>query len=418
MPVSALSAPGFVGIASGDDAMSRGFHSIDTPDAHTDGPARAVVPYLAGDGVGPEIWNHSVRVFEEALRAAYGGKRSIEWQETLAGERAVAATEQWLPAATIAALQAHRTAIRGPVSVPRGEGLRSLDAALAELLGLDAFARHFEPLLGERGAGFRWTLIEPVACALPTCFESPGSLEAAQSLRRLGADDTKGNGIAVNIEAVERDRLKAAVRRAILFALDRGERAVTLVHRDAARDRAEDAFRQWALELAKECFSAQVVTEDEARQVFGADTVPGKLVLRDRATDRVLWELWRRPGSHRILVATGRDGGLLASALAAASGSMGFVPGAWLGERHAVFGVPHGTAPSLAGRDRANPGSLLLCGAALFEQLGWAEAATRIRKGIERTLAQKIVTSDLAERMEGARIVGCREFAQHIVQNL
>jgi isocitrate dehydrogenase len=381
-------------------------------------PDRPTIPYIEGDGVGPEIWRAASAVLDAAVARAYGGRRRIAWREIYAGEKAAArlGPENPLPDETIAAIAEHVVAIKGPLTTPVGGGFRSLNVALRQRLDLYACVRPVRYLPGVPSpmrhperldvvifrentedvyAGIEWPSGSPEAEALAGFLSS-----------RLGAAVRPGS--ALGIKPVSPEGCRRLVRRAVRYAIDRGRKSVTLVHKGNIMKWTEGAFREWGYALAAEEFAGSVVREGEGGE--GSEAV----VIKDRIADSMFQQLLLRPEEYDVIATTNLNGDYLSDACAAQVGGLGMAPGANIGDRAAVFEATHGSAPRHAGKDRVNPGSLILSGAMLHEHIGWAEAAALVVRAIEETIRAGTVTYDLARQMEGAREVGCGAFGEAV----
>ncbi|HAH06862.1 MAG TPA: NADP-dependent isocitrate dehydrogenase [Elusimicrobia bacterium] len=389
-------------------------------------PDRPLIPFIEGDGTGPDLWAASRRVFDGAVEKAFGGRRRIEWLEVLAGEKAFRETKEWLPDATLKAMEDHVVSIKGPLGTPVGGGIRSLNVTIRQKLDLYACVRpvrYFEGTpspMKDPGkldvvifrentedvyAGIEWPAGSPEALKLAAFLEN----ELKQPVR---ADSGLG------IKPVSRMASRRLVRMALQHALKRGKRRVTLVHKGNIMKFTEGAFREWGYELAREEFPDAVVTEADVEKLHGGRAPAGKVVLNDRIADSMFQQALLRPEDYEVLVTTNLNGDYLSDACAAQVGGLGMAPGANIGDRAACFEATHGTAPKYAGQDKVNPGSLILSGAMMLDYMGWVEAAASITKALEKTLSQKKVTYDLHRQLPGAQLLKCSEFASAILSNL
>jgi isocitrate dehydrogenase len=389
-------------------------------------PDSPIIPFIEGDGTGPDIWRAARSIIDEAVVRAYGGTRKIQWMEVLAGEKAYTQTGQWLPEETLEQIRAHHVAIKGPLTTPVGGGIRSLNVALRQELDLYACIRPVKYIPGipsplrrpedvdmvvfrenteDVYAGLEWEAGTPMARKL---------IEMVQ--RETGREVRSDSGIG--LKPMSRTGTSRLVRRAIQYALDRKKRSVTLVHKGNIMKYTEGAFRNWGYATAREEFGEWTVTEEEAGKNHGGKAPPGKLLIKDRIADAMFQQILLRPAEYDVLAMPNLNGDYMSDALAAMVGGLGMAPGANIGDGYAVFEATHGTAPKYAGQDKTNPGSLILSGVMMFEYLGWEEAAERVRKGLIRAVDQKRVTYDLARQMEGATEVKCSRFAQEIMKNM
>lgn len=376
---------------------------------------RKKIYWIEGDGIGPEIWRAARPVIDAAL--AKESDLRLDWQELLAGEKAVAETGSPLPEATMDALRGADIAMKGPLGTPVGTGIRSLNVALRQ--GLDLYAcirpvRHFDGLETPVKHPERVDMVifrentEDVYAGVEFAANTPEARKLIAFLRdELGVSKV-GEAAAVGIKPMTEKGSKRLVRAAIRHALAQNLPSVTLVHKGNIMKFTEGAFRQHGYDVAKEEFAAQTVVEAEAA------SAPGKLVIKDRIADAMFQEALIRPEQYSVLATPNLNGDYISDALAAQVGGLGLAPGVNMSEKLAFFEATHGTAPSLAGKDRANPGSLILSGALMLEHIGWKEAATRIYKAVNTAIARRAVTEDLAAQMADARTVGCTEFGEII----
>ncbi|MDI3270302.1 MAG: isocitrate dehydrogenase (NADP(+)) [Bacillota bacterium] len=388
-------------------------------------PDRPVIPFIEGDGTGPDIWRAAVRVLDAAVEKTYGGRRKIVWKEILAGEKAYRETGSWLPSESLEAIQTYRVAIKGPLTTPVGGGFRSLNVTLRQELDLYACLR---PVRWYRGVPspvrhpeklnvviFREN-IEDVYAGI----EWPAGSDGAKALRAF----LEGQGVQVRedaglgIKPISRFGTRRLVRRAIRYALDHGFPSVTLVHKGNVMKYTEGAFRQWGYELAAEEFPDVTVTWDQVQKEFEGRIPEGKILIKDEIADAMFQKLLLRPDEYHVIASPNLNGDYLSDAAAAQVGGIGIAPGGNIGDQYAVFEATHGTAPKYAGLDKVNPSSVILSGALMLEHLGWKEAAAAIHEAMEATIAEKIVTYDFARLMEGAKEVSTSGFADALIERL
>jgi isocitrate dehydrogenase len=388
-------------------------------------PDVPIIPYIEGDGVGPDIWKASVRVFDAAIEKCYGNKRRVEWLETFAGERAFQLKGEWAPEETIETIREYKIGIKGPQTTPVGGGIRSINVLLRQRLDLYACIRPVRYFPGTPSplkhpekvdmVVFRENT-EDVYAGLEWKAESKEALRLRDFLEKeLGEKVREDSGIG--IKSISRFGTKRLVRRAIQYALSHERKSVTLVHKGNIMKFTEGAFRDWGYELAKEEFRGQVILESELDQAEQGEIPPGKLLIKDRIADAMFQQILLRPEGYEVLAMPNLNGDYISDALAAEVGGLGMAPGANVGDQAAVFEATHGTAPKYANQDIINPGSLLLSGAMMFDYLRWGEVAQKIIQSLEKTICQKIVTYDLARQMEGARKVRSSEFASALIEN-
>jgi isocitrate dehydrogenase len=389
-------------------------------------PDQPIIPYIEGDGVGPDIWKASVRVFDAAVVGCYGGKRKVHWLEVFAGEKAFHLKNEWAPEETIETIREHKIGIKGPLTTPVGEGIRSLNVLLRQRLDLYACIRPVKYMPGTPSplkhpekvdmVVFRENT-EDVYAGMEWKEGSKEALRLKEFLKReMGKEIREDSGIG--IKPISRFGTKRLVRRAVQYALSHSRRSVTLVHKGNIMKFTEGAFRDWGYELAKEEFKDQTLLESQLGKRGEKKIPPGKIVIKDRIADAMFQQVLLRPDEYDVLAMPNLNGDYLSDALAAQVGGLGMAPGGNIGDQAAVFEATHGTALKYADKDMINPGSLILSGVMMFDYLGWVEAGEAIRKALEKTLAQKIVTYDLARQMRGAKKVKCSEFASAIIENL
>ncbi|BBH51686.1 isocitrate dehydrogenase (NADP(+)) [Fluviispira sanaruensis] len=385
-------------------------------------PDNPVIPYIEGDGTGPDIWKASQLVFDAAVLKAYGGKKKIHWMEVPAGEKSFNGNGNWLPDETIDAIKEYRVAIKGPLTTPVGGGIRSLNVALRQILDLYQCVR---PV--------RWytnvpsPVREPQKVNMCIFRENTEDIYAGIEFKAGSDDQKKLRDFLVNtlgkkvredsglgIKPISEFGSKRLVRAAINYAIKNKCKSVTLVHKGNIMKFTEGAFRDWGYEVAKTEFRDQCVTWEEC----GGKAPAGKIIVKDAIADNMFQQALLRPDEYEVLACTNLNGDYLSDALAAQVGGLGIAPGANIGDGYALFEATHGTAPKYAGQDKVNPGSVILSGNMMFEYLGWIEVVQMIEKAFEKTLAQKIVTYDFARQLEGAKEVKCSEFAKAIISNL
>jgi isocitrate dehydrogenase len=390
-------------------------------------PERPVIPFIEGDGIGPDIWSAARRVFDAAVEKAYGSGRRVEWFEIYAGEKAVSVYGEgsWLPADTLQAIRDYRVAIKGPLTTPVGGGIRSLNVTLRQELDLCCCVRPCRYYAGTPSPMKAPEKLDVVIFRENTedvyagIEWKAGSSEVERVIgflnSEMGTKIPADSGIGIKpISARNTKRLVAA---AIRYALDKGRHSVTLVHKGNIMKFTEGAFREWGYEEAAENFGDRTLPESELWKDGAGD--PGdRVVIKDRIADAMFQQLLLRPDEYDVLALPNLNGDYLSDAAAAQVGGLGMAPGANIGDREAVFEATHGTAPKYAGQDKVNPGSLILSGALMFDYLGWAEARERIERGLEASIRDKVVTYDLARQMEGATEVKCSEFGEAIVQRM
>ena len=393
-------------------------------EGHLEVPDAPIIPFIEGDGTGPDIWAASVRVLDAAVEKAYEGRRRIVWKEVLAGEKAHTRTGDWLPEETVEAINAHLVAIKGPLTTPVGGGFRSLNVTLRQKLDLYVClrpVRWFPGVPSPVKHPERVNMVifrentEDVYAGLELEAGSPEAERLAEFCRksfnwRIRPDSGLG------LKPVSRAGSERLVRAAIRYALAQGRSSITLVHKGNIQKFTEGAFQKWGYRLAKEEFGDRTVSWEEC----GGKPPGGKLLIKDAIADNFLQQILTRPEEFDVIATTNLNGDYISDALAAQVGGIGIAPGGNINYEsgHAVFEATHGTAPKYAGMDKVNPGSLLLSGEMMLRYLGWAEAAELIVKGLERTIGEKVVTYDLARLMKGAREVKTSGFASALIENI
>ena len=390
-------------------------------------PDRPIIPFIEGDGTGPDIWRAARRVFDacvaRAPRGAGGGKRQIDWLEILAGEKAFKQTGNWLPDATLDAIRTHRVAIKGPLTTPVGGGIRSLNVALRQLLDLYACirpVRYFEGVPSPMREPQKLDVVifrENIEDVYSGVEYKAGSAEADALIAFL-TERFKANirpGSALGIKPMSRFGSQRLVVKAIEYALRAGRKSVTLVHKGNIMKFTEGGFREWGYEVARDRFGERTIPESDAGD-GKRDT--GKVVIKDRITDAMFAQLVLRPDEYSVIAAPNLNGDLLSDAAAAQVGGLGLAPGGNVGDGFAVFEATHGTAPKYAGQDKVNPGSVILSGAMMFEELGWTDVAAAIVRGLEGAIRSRRVTYDLARLMPSATEVSTSAFAECIIEHV
>ncbi len=386
-------------------------------------PDNPIIPFIEGDGIGPDVWGATRRVADAAVEKAYNGGRRIAWTEVLAGEKAFRHTGSWLPEETLDTIRKYLVAIKGPLTTPVGGGIRSLNVTLRQTLDLYACIRPVRWLKGVPSPSLRPELVDMVIFRENTedvysgMELEHGGPEAARLIDYLktefGWAIRPDSGIG--IKPVSITATKRLVRAAVRYALDRGYRSVTLVHKGNIMKYTEGAFRDWGYEVVREEFSDRAVSWADS----GGD--PGDLLLvKDVIADSFLQQIILRPAEYDVIATLNLNGDYVSDALAAQVGGIGIAPGGNINFNtgHAVFEATHGTAPKYAGMDKVNPGSLILSGEMMFRYLGWEEAAELVISGMERTISEGIVTYDLARLRTGATEVSTSAFASAVIERM
>jgi len=406
-------------------------------------PDQPVIPFIEGDGTGPDIWAAASRVLDAAVKKAYDGKKEIAWKEVYAGEKAFNKTGEWLPQETLDVIDEYKVAIKGPLTTPIGGGFRSLNVALRQELDLYNClrpVRHFEgvPSPVKRPedvdmvvfrentediyAGIEWEE------GTPEVKKVIDFLQDEMGVKNIRFPETSGIGI----KPVSAAGTKRLVRAAIEYAIEHNRPSVTLVHKGNIMKFTEGAFKDWGYEVAEAEFGDKVFTwaeydriveqdgKDAANKAQEEAEKAGKVIVKDAIADIFLQLILTRPTEHSVVVTMNLNGDYISDALAAQVGGIGIAPGANINydTGHAIFEATHGTAPKYAGLDKVNPSSVILSGVLMLEHLGWKEAADLIVNSMNKTIASKVVTYDFARLMEGAKEVKCSEFADELIKNM
>ena len=384
-----------------------------------------IIPFIEGDGTGPDIWRATVRVLDAATTKAYGGRRAIQWREVYAGQKAFDRTEEWLPQATLDAFREYLVGIKGPLTTPVGGGYRSLNVSIRQALDLYVCLRPVRYFPGVPSPVKRPDLVDMVIFRENTEDVYAGKEVAAYSeeagrmlaffREALGWDDIRADS-GIGIKPVSETGSKRLVRAALEYAVREGRKSVTLVHKGNIQKYTEGAFRAWGYELARDEYPDDCVSWDEC----GGDCPQGKVLVKDTIADIFLQQILTRPAEFDVVATTNLNGDYFSDALAAQVGGIGIAPGANINYETgvAVFEATHGTAPKYANLDKVNPGSLVLSGGMMLRYLGWPEAADLVVNGLTGAIARKTVTYDFARLMDGATEVKCSEFADAIIASM
>jgi isocitrate dehydrogenase len=388
-------------------------------------PDHPVIPFIEGDGTGPDIWRASQLVFDAAVDRAYGDRRRISWHEVLAGEKSKAQVDNWLPDETLRSISTHLVAIKGPLTTPVGGGFRSLNVALRQQLDLYACVRPVRYFTGVPSpvkrpedvnmvifrentediyAGIEW---EEGTAEVKRLIQF---LRQEMGVKKIRFPESSGIGI----KPISAEGTRRLVRSAIQHAIDQGSASVTLVHKGNIMKYTEGAFRDWGYQLAKEEFGGVEIDGGPWLKL------PNGIVIKDSIADAFLQQILTRPREYSVIATPNLNGDYISDALAAQVGGIGIAPGANINYHtgHAIFEATHGTAPKYANKDKVNPGSLILSGEMMFRYLGWNEAADLIIASLEKTISQKRVTYDFERLMPGATLVSCSGFGKAMVENM
>jgi isocitrate dehydrogenase len=402
------------------------------PDGRPMVPENPIIPYMEGDGTGPDIWAAAQPVFDAAVYHAYGGKRCIIWHELLAGEKAqsVYGPDTPLPEKTFEDIARYGVAIKGPLTTPVAGGFRSLNVALRQRLDLYACVRPVRYFPGVPAP-----VVHPERVNVVIFRENTEDVYAGIEWEAGSADAVEVLGLinkklkdsgsqmvslesAVGIKTMNEFNSHRLVRRAIQYGLENGYPSVTLVHKGNIMKYTEGAFRDWGYQVAREKFAQQTITEAELYDKYNGQIQPGVIVIKDRIADAMFQQLLLRPEEFGVIATPNLNGDYLSDAAAAQVGGLGMAPGANMGDRCAVFEATHGSAPKYTGQDKVNPSSVILSGVEMLRFIGWPEAADLIVQALTQTLAQGIVTYDLARQIQGAREVTCSQFGAAIRENM
>lgn len=406
-------------------------------------PNNPVIPFIEGDGTGPDIWSAAVKVLDSAVEKAYNGEKKIEWKEVLAGKKAFDQTGEWLPKETLDTIEEYLIAIKGPLTTPIGGGFRSLNVALRQELDLFACLRPVRYFTGVPSPVKR-----PEDTDMVIFRENTEDIYAGIEFKE-GSDDVKKvvkflteemgqknirfpETSGIGIKPVSKEGTERLVRSAIQYALDNNRKNVTLVHKGNIMKFTEGAFKSWGYDLAEREFGDKVFTWNEYDKIGEAEgreaadkaqseaEAAGKLIIKDAIADIFLQQILTRPRDFDVVATMNLNGDYISDALAAQVGGIGIAPGANINYEtgHAIFEATHGTAPKYAGLDKVNPSSVILSGVLMLEHLGWQEAADIITQSMEKTIASKVVTYDFARLMDGATEVKCSEFGEELVKNM
>ncbi|WP_102345310.1 NADP-dependent isocitrate dehydrogenase [Bacillus sp. Marseille-P3661] len=406
-------------------------------------PNDPIIPYIEGDGIGPDIWAAASRVLEAAVEKAYNGEKKIVWKEVLAGEKAFNQTGEWLPSETLDVIREYIIAIKGPLTTPIGGGIRSLNVALRQELDLFTCLRPVRYFNGvpspvKRPEDTDMVIFrentEDIYAGIEWAKGSEGVqkvinfLQNEMGVNKIRFPETSGIGI----KPVSEEGTKRIVRAAIQYAIDENRKSVTLVHKGNIMKFTEGAFKNWGYEVAEEEFADKVFTwaqydrivetegKDAANKAQSEAEAVGKIIVKDSIADIFLQQILTRPKEFDVVVTMNLNGDYISDALAAQVGGIGIAPGANINYEsgHAIFEATHGTAPKYAGLDKVNPSSVILSGVLLLEHLGWNEAAKLVMGSMEKTIASKVVTYDFARLMDGATEVKCSEFGNELIKNM
>ncbi len=389
-------------------------------------PDNPIIPFIEGDGIGPDIMKASRRVWDAAVEKAYAGKKKIVWFEIFAGDKAQEKYGEVLPNDTIEAIKHFVVAIKGPLTTPVGGGYRSLNVAMRKILELYACVRPIKYYDGVPSP-----VVHPERMNIVIFRENTEDVyagiewrEGTEEAKKVISYLTSQFGVTIRedsgigIKPISITGTKRLVRKAIKYAIDKGKKSVTLVHKGNIMKFTEGAFRDWGYEVAKEEFADITITESELWDKYDGKMPEGKILMKDRIADSMFQQVLTRTDEYEVVALPNLNGDYLSDACAAQIGGLGMAPGANIGDYTALFEATHGTAPKYANQDKVNPGSLILSGVMMLDYMGWTEAAELIENAIQKTINQKRVTYDLHRLMEGAAKLKTSEYASAIIENM
>lgn len=388
-------------------------------------PNNPIIPFIEGDGTGPDITKAMIQVVDAAVKTAYNGEKEIYWTEVFAGEKSFNKTGEWLSEETLDSFKKYKVGIKGPLTTPIGGGIRSLNVTMRQVLDLYACirpVRYFDGVPSPMKTPELVNMIvfrentEDVYAGIEWKSNGEDAKRVIQFLNNeMNCKITGTSGIGIKIMSPEAS--KNITRRAIKYAIDQKKTVVTLVHKGNIMKFTEGAFKEWGYEVAREEFPDIIVTEAELSDKYNGKLPNGKILLNDRIADAMFQQALLRPSEYQVIVTPNLNGDYISDALAAQVGGLGIAPGANMSDTIAIFEATHGTAPKYANMDKVNPGSIILSSVMMLEHLGWNEAAQMIVSGMEKAIKSKKVTYDLARMMEGATEIKCSEFAREIIGN-
>ncbi len=416
---------------------------VELVDGKLNVPDQVDIPFIEGDGIGPDIWAAAQRVFDTAVEKAYGGSRKVLWKEVLAGEKAFNETGSWLPEETMQAFRDYLVGIKGPLTTPVGGGMRSLNVTLRQELDLYTClrpVRHFSgvPSPVKHPERVDMTIFRENTEDIYAGIEYMNGTDEVEKLKKFLMEEMGVSKIrfpetsSIGIKPVSQEGSERIIRQAINYAVSRGLPSVTLVHKGNIMKFTEGAFKNWGYELAEREFSDQTFTWAQYDRIAEAEgkgaankaqadaEEAGKVIIKDSIADAFLQQILLRPAEYSVIATLNLNGDYVSDALAAAVGGIGIAPGANINYEsgHAIFEATHGTAPKYAGQDKVNPGSVILSGALMFEHLGWTEVTDLIYQSLGEAIEQKTVTYDFERLMEGATLVKCSEFADKMIEKM
>ena len=406
--------------------MTESGQKITFDDGQLNVPDQPIIPFIEGDGIGPDIWAASVRVFDAAVEKSYDGQKRIVWKEILAGEKANEETGEWLPQDSVDAISDYLVAIKGPLTTPVGGGIRSLNVSLRQLLDLYACVRPVKWIRGVPSPVKSPEKLDIVIFRENTedvyaGIEWIGGSEEAERIREfINSNFNKSirENSGIGIKPISPFGTKRLIRKAVDYAIAHNRGTVTLMHKGNIMKFTEGSFRDWGYDLAAEEFGDSVISEEALWEKYDGQVPEGRLVMRDRIADSMFQQILLRSDEYEVIATPNLNGDYISDAAAAQVGGLGMAPGANMGDSVSMFEATHGTAPKYADQDKVNPSSVILSGVMMLEHLGWQEAADSILRAMEATIQQKKVTYDLARQMDGATKLATSAYADTIISNI
>ena len=406
--------------------MTESGQKITFDDGQLNVPDQPIIPFIEGDGIGPDIWAASVRVFDAAVEKSYDGQKRIAWKEILAGEKANEETGEWLPQDSVDAISDYLVAIKGPLTTPVGGGIRSLNVSLRQLLDLYACVRPVKWIRGVPSPVKSPEKLDIVIFRENTedvyaGIEWKGGSEEADRIREfINSNFNKSirENSGIGIKPISPFGTKRLIRKAVDYAIAHNRGTVTLMHKGNIMKFTEGSFRDWGYDLAAEEFGDSVISEEALWEKYDGQVPEGRLVMRDRIADSMFQQILLRSDEYEVIATPNLNGDYISDAAAAQVGGLGMAPGANMGDSVSMFEATHGTAPKYADQDKVNPSSVILSGVLMLEHLGWQEAADSIVRAMEVTIQQKKVTYDLARQMDGATKLATSAYADTIISNI
>jgi isocitrate dehydrogenase len=390
-------------------------------------PDKPIIPFIEGDGTGPDIWRASQYVFDKVVEKVYGGRRKIAWMEVHAGDKSFKQFNSWLPDETVEAFKEYLVGIKGPLTTPVGGGIRSLNVALRQLLDLYVClrpVRYFKGVPSPVKNPEKVDMVifrentEDIYAGIEWAAETPEAKKVVKFLLdEMGVNKIRfPNTSGIGIKPVSREGSERLIRAALDYAIAHKRKSLTLVHKGNIQKFTEGAFRDWGYELTKREYQGKAIGWDDC----GGNAPPGQILVKDAIADITFQQTLTRADEFDVIATTNLNGDYLSDALAAQVGGIGIAPGANINyiTGHAIFEATHGTAPKYSDQDKVNPGSVILSGVLMFEHMGWQEVADGIIRGMEKTIANKTVTYDFERLMTGAKLLKCSEFGKAIVENM